>query len=75
MEYIMNIQRQRRMRKLRPPSWIRRNWYLSAIAAPAIGYFILKMLRDGYGKALAKYAFEKVLSFFKEHVSDPLASM
>jgi hypothetical protein len=75
MKEIMDFQRQRRMQKLRPPSWIRRNWYLSAMGAPAIGYFLVKMFRDGYGKALAKYVIEKVGTFFKEHVSNPLASM
>jgi hypothetical protein len=75
MEEIMDIQRQRRMQKFRPPTWSRRNWYLSAVTAPTIGYVIFKMFRDGYGQALAKYMVEKVGSFFKEHVSDPLASM
>jgi hypothetical protein len=75
MEVIMELQRERRLYRLKSPRWARRNWYITSLAVPTVGYFLLKMFRDGYGKLVAKFFVEKVATFFKEHVSDPLASM
>ena len=75
MEVIMELQRERRLYRLKTPRWARRNWYITSLAVPTVGYFLLKMFRDGYGRMVAKFFVEKVATFFKEHVSDPLASM
>lgn len=75
MEEIMEVQRERRLNKLKPPQWARRNWYITTMTVPAVGYFLIKVFRDGYGRMLAKFIVEQVGSFVKEHVTDPLASM
>ena len=75
MEEIMEVQRERRLNKLKPPQWARRNWYITTMTVPAVGYFLMKVFRDGYGRMLAKFFVEQVGSFVKEHVTDPLASM
>ena len=62
-------------RALVPPQWARRNWYITTMTVPAVGYFFIKMFHDGYGRMLAKFFVEKVATFVKEHVTDPLASM
>jgi hypothetical protein len=75
MENVMNIQRARRLEKLKPPRWLRRNWYMSAVAAPAVAYLCFKMRANGYGWEVVKNVAQKIMSFFREHVTEPLSAM
>ena len=75
MEEIMEIQRERRLEKFKPPRWAHRNWYITAVTTPPVCYLLFKMVRHGYGKMIAKLFAEKVATFFQEHVTDPLAAM
>ena len=75
MEDIVTIQRARRLNKLKPPHILRRNWYVSALGIPALAYFCFKMEAHGYGWDFVTYAAQKLLVFFREHVSDPLSAM
>jgi len=75
MEIIMNVQRSRRLEKLKPKSAFRRNWYMTATGAPVAAYVFYKLLKNGYGFQLAKLIKEKFLDFYQEHVSVPLRSI
>ena len=74
MEPIMGIQRARRLEKLKPPSWFRQNWYISAVAVPTTGYVLYKVFRHE-GWKVVKYTAEKFIDFFREHVTEPLFGM
>lgn len=75
MEVILQNQRSRRFRRVKPTPRLRRNWYLFAAGAPVITYVLFKLLRKGYGKELCFFIAEKVHTFTKEHVRGPLQSM
>jgi hypothetical protein len=75
MEVIMDIQRSRRLEKLKPQSALRRNWYMTAAFAPATAYVIYKLLKDGYAFQLARFINDKCLEFYHEHVSGPLRAI
>ena len=75
METYMSIQRRRRLQKLKPPSRLSRNWYIAAIALPITGYVAYKLADGNLGGRLAAEVYEKICSFFTEHVSEPLVSM
>lgn len=75
MESIMSIQRSRRLDKLKPPHWIRQNWYISAIAFPSFSYLLYKTTSKGYGWVFLKYTAQKFVGFFREHVVDPFFAM
>jgi hypothetical protein len=71
MEDVMDLQRARRLDKLKPPSWLRQNWFLTALGAPCFVYAIYSLAITGGGFFLVRYAAEKILDFFKEHVIRP----
>lgn len=75
MEVIMNVQRNRRLDKLKPQSSFRRNWYMTATGAPMAFYIVYKLLKDGYGLHLARFIKDKFLEFYHEHVSGPLRAI
>jgi hypothetical protein len=75
MESIMGLQRARRLEKLKPPSWVRQNWYISAIAIPSLSYLFYKMTTKGYGWVFLKYTAQKFGDFFREHVVEPFLAM
>ena len=75
MEDVMQIQRNRRLEKLRSPSWIRRNWYVASMVAPGVTYISYKMIKNGFGIVFLKYVANKIIDFFREHVSDPVYAM
>lgn len=71
MEDVIDVQRGRRLDKLKPPSWYRQYWFVSALVAPSVVYVVYKLAikRDGWN--LLKYASQKILNFFDEHVVRP----
>jgi hypothetical protein len=71
MEGIMRIQRARRLDKLKEPSLLRRSWYIIAAVVPSLGYFMYKTADKQYGWVFLKYAGQKLIEFFKEHVVSP----
>ena len=75
METYMSMQRRRRLQKLKPPSRLSRNWYVIALALPITGYIAYKLSEGNLGVKLAAEAYDKICSFFTEHVSEPLVSM
>jgi len=75
IEDIMTTQRNRRMKRLSPPSMFRRRWYLTAVAAPLGTYFIHHLVSKGYATELVGFIVEKVTKFFQEHVSVPFMAM
>jgi hypothetical protein len=75
MEVVMQEQRHRRLRALKAMSGLRRNWYVAAAGAPVVTYVLYKLLKNGYGKELARFVIQKVKTFCKEHVWAPLRSM
>jgi hypothetical protein len=75
MEEIMEIQRHRRLDRLRPPPWIRINWYIIAAAVPSVGLLVRRLKTKGYGKELIKMVLHKVSTFFQERLFDPVVAM
>lgn len=75
MENVMEIQRFRRLEQLRAPSWLRSNWYVVVSAIPLSTLFIHRLSTTGYGRETVMFFFERVVSFFRERVVDPVAAM
>lgn len=76
MEGIMEIQRHRRLEKMRPPSWRRRSWYIFAVTLPVAGGLTFWLINNkGYGKRFVRSLSHSVYSFFQEHLRDPVAKM
>jgi hypothetical protein len=75
MEVVMQDQRHRRLGALKAMSGLRRNWYVAAAGAPVVTYVLYKLLKNGYGKEIARFVIQKVKTFCKEHVWEPLQSM
>jgi hypothetical protein len=71
MEDVVDIQRARRLDKLKPPSWYRQYWFVSALVAPSVAYLAYKLAIKRDGWLLLKHASEKILNFFQEHVVRP----
>eukprot|EP00934_Nitzschia_sp_Nitz4_P008138 Nitzschia sp. Nitz4//scaffold30_size153850//112537//115408//NITZ4_002790-RA/size153850-processed-gene-0.50-mRNA-1//-1//CDS//3329547300//8128//frame0 len=72
MESVMTIQRARRLEKLKPQWWLRRNWYVS-LALPPLVYGLYKA--KGFGLEFLRYAAKTLTAFFNEHVVDPMLAM
>jgi hypothetical protein len=75
MEDMMDIQRRRRLDLLRPPGWLRCNWYVVAAVAPPIAFVVGRLVTKGYGKQVVTLFAEKVADFFRERVVNPVVSM
>lgn len=75
MEVIIEIQRERRLEKLKGLPLLRRNWYIAALGAPLTTYLVYRLLKNGLAVNLAKFAVDKIRSFFNEHVYTPVSSM
>lgn len=71
----MQQQRKRRLDKLKPPSRIRRNWYILAFGVPIAGYMAYNLTKENRGLKLAKEIYQQTISFCAEHISEPLQSM
>jgi len=72
MEDIMDIQRARRLEKLKPPSWWRQNWFLVAMGPPTLTYLLYNnLIGKGQTWNLVRYATETMLAFSREHVVEP----
>jgi hypothetical protein len=71
MERVMEIQRVRRLEKLKPPSWWRQNWFLTTICAPLSSYLVYTLCIKGDGMVVVKYMARKVNEFLHEHVVRP----
>jgi hypothetical protein len=75
MEDAMEIQRWRRLDRLRPPSWLRRNWYMVAALVPTCSMFFSQVVRKGYTKGLVQGIIRSVSSFVKERLRDPIRAI
>jgi hypothetical protein len=75
MEYIMEMQRSRRLDKLKPMGWLRRNWYFAAGMTPVVAYLTKTLMNNNYGKELAIFLLDKLAGFLQEHVTGPLIAM
>jgi hypothetical protein len=75
IEVRLEQQRDRRLKRLRPPSRIRRNWYLYAIGAPVGAFAVYKLTREYGGRTLVKLCTEKIAEIYQDHVSEPLNSI
>jgi hypothetical protein len=75
IEVRLEQQRDRRLERLRPPSRIRRNWYLYAIGAPVGAFAVYKLTREYGGRTLVKLCTEKIAEIYQDHVSEPLNSI
>eukprot|EP00804_Cyclotella_cryptica_P000558 CCRYP_009961-RA/>CCRYP_009961-RA protein AED:0.09 eAED:0.09 QI:373/0.6/0.63/1/0.6/0.63/11/2826/1054 len=75
IEISLYQQRNRRLDRLRPPSRLRRNWYVFAIGVPASVYIGYKLTKEHGGFFLLKQVFLKVADIYRDHVSEPLHSI
>lgn len=75
IEDIMSSQRNRRMKKLRPPSMFRRRWYLTAFGVPIGTYVIHHLVTNGYASKLINTTKLQLYKFFQEHVVQPFMAM
>lgn len=75
IEVNLDQQRQRRLNKLRPPSSLRRNWYLIVLGIPAAAYATYHVCKEHGGYYLLKEVLAKIGVFYKEHVSEPIWSI
>jgi len=75
MEGMMAIQQQRRLDRLRPPGWLQSNWYIIATVAPSLAWLIRRLSTKGYGKQAITFVLDKVSTFFRERVVDPVVAM
>jgi hypothetical protein len=75
MEGMMDIQRNRRLERLRPNSWLRRNWYIIASSVPAITFVARRVFSGRYGKETVKFVVDWVSTFVRERVIEPCVAM
>lgn len=75
MEDIMEIQRARRLQKLKQPSVLRRSWYVVAMGVSSVTYFMYKTREKQYGWVYLKYAGQKLAEFCREHVVSPFLAI
>ena len=72
---IIDIQRARRLEKLKPPSWFRQNWFLVAMVTPSLTYLCYNIAGKGYVWDLVQYTAEKIIDFAREHVVRPCCAL
>lgn len=75
MEDIMDIQKRRRLTKLRPMSWARRNWYILAASVPTGLWLIYRLAKAKAGRDLLSKFTHGIASFFNDRVRSPLMAM
>ncbi len=75
MDSVMQMQRARRLEKLKPLNWWRRNWYVGAVISPPLLYFSFKAANHGYGLEFLNNTAKQFTHFFREHVVDPFMAM
>ena len=75
IESQMEIQRNRRLPKLRPPKALSRSWYLIGVGVPALGYIAYRLYTDRLYIDLSRHIILKLSSFYNEHFSEPIRSM
>ena len=75
IEVHLGQQRDRRLDRLRPPSRLRRNWYLVAVGVPIGAYALYKLTREHGGFFLLKTCITKIADIYRDHVSEPLTSI
>jgi hypothetical protein len=75
MENVIEMQRDRRLKKLKGLPLIRRNWYMAALGAPLATYLVYRLLKGGHAAILARFAVEKVRTFFNEHLYEPVSAI
>jgi hypothetical protein len=75
IEINLDQQRQRRLNRLRPPSSLRRNWYMVVLGIPTVAYATYHVCREHGGYYLLKEVLAKISVFYKDHVSEPIWSI
>eukprot|EP00522_Entomoneis_paludosa_P003868 CAMPEP_0172466968 /NCGR_PEP_ID=MMETSP1065-20121228/57588_1 /TAXON_ID=265537 /ORGANISM="Amphiprora paludosa, Strain CCMP125" /LENGTH=1115 /DNA_ID=CAMNT_0013223959 /DNA_START=84 /DNA_END=3431 /DNA_ORIENTATION=+ len=71
MEEMMEIQRERRLDRLRPPSWWRRNWYVLATSVPLSVWLV----RHGRLRYLISSIIRSVKFFIVERIQGPMSAI
>jgi len=67
----MDFQRERRLDRLRPPSWVRRNWYVIATSLPLCVWLV----RHGRLSLLIKSIIKSAKFFFEERIQGPMSAI
>lgn len=71
MDNVMVIQRHRRLDRLRPAGWVRRNWYILASAGPAA----LWLVQKGYIQSIVSTVVQGIRKFIQERLKGPVLAM
>jgi hypothetical protein len=75
MDSVIQMQRARRLEKLKPMPLLQRNWYVGALAIPPLMYLAFKEAKNCNGRRFLSSIQRYVAQFFREHVIDPLYAM
>jgi hypothetical protein len=75
IEVLLEQQRARRLDWLRPPSRLRRNWYLVAVGVPVGAVIIYKLTKEHGWLFLLNTLFTKTMDICQDHVFGPLNSI
>jgi hypothetical protein len=75
IEVLLEQQRNRRLDWLRPPSRLRRNWYIFAVGVPVGVYMIYKLTKEHGWLFLLNTLFSKIADIGRDHVFEPLNSI
>jgi hypothetical protein len=75
MQRLIVLQRSRRLDQMRPPTWIRRNWYIIAAVVPPSMWLGIRLLRGGSLRSAISHVCGRIGIFFTERVWTPLNAM
>lgn len=75
IEVLLGQQRARRLDWLRPPSRLRRNWYLVVVGLPIGAYVVYKLTKEHGGFYILKTCFSKIADIYRDHVYEPVNSI
>ena len=75
IEVLLEQQRSRRLDWLRPPSRLRRNWYLIALGVPVGAYMMYTLTKEHGWIMLLNTLFSKTADICRDHVFEPLNSI
>ncbi|KAL7564526.1 hypothetical protein ACA910_017681 [Epithemia clementina (nom. ined.)] len=71
MEDVMDVQRERRLDRLQPPNWWRRNWYILATSVP----FAVWLVRHGRFRILLSSIVRTVKYFVVTRIKTPMVAI
>lgn len=75
VEDVMEMQKRRRLDRLREPGWLQRNWFIAAGIIPPLALFSYRFARHGFGREFLMDVSHRIGTFFSERVKQPVFAM